>query len=936
MSASSQDELLPEDLGEGVTDDLRKARPVLDRVAMDEVRARAQHRLFGSSQPARLGRFVLLKSVAGGGMGVIHRAFDPQLERPVALKLVHPRLHGTQIARARLLAEARVLARLSHPNIVPVYEVLEIDDHVVMVMEMVEGKTLAEWEREKPRTWQEIIQVYVQAGRGLAAAHSLGIIHRDFKPANTIVGDDGRVRVLDFGLAKFSAGGAADPSPSDPNTSLQVARTSPAVVATALHPALTETGELLGTIAYMSPEQLAGEPATPASDQFSFCVALFHALDREPPFTGRDAGELLASMRAQQRPLPRNAKPAWLRSALVRGLAYSPDERHPSLVSLLEQLSRERRLWRWGAGITASGTLVAAIASTLLLPSKRDPLAACDGGTEEIGRVWNLTQQNSLHDVLARINTPYANTVEQPLAAALSSYGARWSAVHRAACREHRRGALPEARFERRMQCLNERLAEMNTAIAVLHLTDASNIGHAPDVAARLSPVEPCTELDAFPRNEAPPPNEQTRTQTEFVLAKAREATALAHAGLSEPALQAAEQAANAAERISYAPAIIEAALTKGSILVIQYSFSEAVAPLRRAQDLALAHGDVRSAVIAGARRLYAEGISGSNLDLLTGAEAVIEPLSRGLQSDHMARPLLLNYIGVLRMIRGDRDSALSYFMEARNALIGIEHPDLELNAVYMNLAMLMTGRIERESTAEHAWARYRDELGPQHTTTLAEQCRYAQYVADPATALGIATTATELYRRYHPTQLRERAECVTHQAFLATELNHIEAAQRLYAEVEGLAEPASNDEIKMRSLLASGYHLLYEGAPKESADRFKRVIRFYEKTSNWWEHLLLGDALLGAGVSEEAMGDDLAASEHLAAAVETLAGAATHNEDMLPRRRLALARYHLAAILQRRGHSVRARELRALSDRFYRETSATAYRHRLDQNALP
>lgn len=867
-------------------------------------------------------------------MGVIHRAYDPQLERPVALKLVHPRLHGTQLARARLLTEARVLARLSHPNIVPVHEVIELADQVVMVMEMVEGKTLAAWEREQPRTWKEIVDVYAQAARGLAAAHSLGIVHRDFKPANTIVGNDGRVRVLDFGLAKFSAGGVHESGPPEDSSAVS---TVPARAATAApSPGLTETGELLGTVAYMSPEQLAGEPATPASDQFSFCVAVYRALYGRPPFAGRNAAELLASIREQRRSFERASEPAWLRAAVLRGLSSLPEERHSSMTSLLEQLGRERLLRRWGGGVAAFGVLFATVAGSLLIRSHDDPLAPCDGGIEEIGKIWSPAQQRSLGNVLARIDTPYARTVAQPVTAALSSYRDRWSALHRAACREHRKGALPEARFERRMNCLDERLAEMRTAIAILHLTDASNVAHAPDVAAHLEPVEPCAELDALPPRQAPPRDEQVRAQLEAARAYAREADALEHAGLSDRALYSAELATLAAARTTYAPAIIEAELTKGHVLVAQYRFREAVPSLRRAQDLALASGDVRSAVIASARRLYAEGLSGSNLERLTGSEAVIEPLSRGLQSDHLARPLLLNYLGVLRMVQGARDDARRYFTEARNALIGIEHPDLELNAIYMNLAMVTPDRIERESTAEHAWARYRDELGLQHATTLAEQCRYAQYVADPTKALDLAAAATELYRRYHPTRLRERAECASHQAFLASELGHHEAAQRLYAEVEGLAEQTSEEEVRMRALLAAGYNLLAQGAPKESAGRFDQVISFYEKTTNWWDLLLLGDALLGAASSAEAADDDVTATAQLAAAIATLAAAATHNEDVLPRRRLALARHRLAAILQRHGARARARELRDLSDSFYREANASAYHHRIRQRASP
>jgi serine/threonine protein kinase len=295
---------------------LRGVRPAIDVLAMEDVRARAARALFGTAAPARVGRFEVRGAIAGGGMGMVYEAYDTKLDRRVALKLVHPRLHGTPHARERLIAEARVLARLDHPNVVPVHDFVEVDGQIVIVMELIAGQTLAAWERARVRSWREIAAVYHEAGRGLAAAHALGIVHRDFKPANVIVGDDGRVRVLDFGLARVDVE-LETPQPGE------------------------RPCEVLGTLAFTSPEQLAGDLATAASDQFSFCVALHRALHGVAPFAGGDAITLAAAIRAGRVARGEGRRiPRWLQRVVERGLAAAPAERHASMQVLLANLDR--------------------------------------------------------------------------------------------------------------------------------------------------------------------------------------------------------------------------------------------------------------------------------------------------------------------------------------------------------------------------------------------------------------------------------------------------------------------------------------------------------------------------------------------------------------------------------------------------------------------
>ncbi|MEZ4452890.1 MAG: serine/threonine-protein kinase [Nannocystaceae bacterium] len=273
----------------------------------------------GARLAARLGHFALLRKLGEGGMGSVYAAYDEDLDRRVAIKI----LHATG-ARTRLLREAQALARLSHPNVIQVYAVDVADAQIYIAMEYVAGQNLKEWVDGEPRPWQSIVATFIQAGRGLEAAHSVGLIHRDFKPENVLVGDDGRVRVADFGLAAR-------------RHEIEDLTSGPPL---AFEGDLTRTGALMGTPAYMSPEQLQGAPLTAASDLFSFCVALYCCLFGAHPFAGDTFLTRSASVIAGAvRPPPPSAVPATLSSALIRGLAVQPGDR-PTIRELLRELER--------------------------------------------------------------------------------------------------------------------------------------------------------------------------------------------------------------------------------------------------------------------------------------------------------------------------------------------------------------------------------------------------------------------------------------------------------------------------------------------------------------------------------------------------------------------------------------------------------------------
>ncbi|HEY8379437.1 MAG TPA: serine/threonine-protein kinase, partial [Nannocystis sp.] len=280
-----------------------------------------------------VGRYVIVEKVGAGAMGVVFAAYDPELNRKIALKFLHMRGSANLQARARLLREAKSLARLSHPNVVAVHDVGTYGDHVFLAMEFVAGRTLTAWLKEQPRRWPEIVDVLSHAGEGLAAAHDAGIVHRDFKPDNVLIGDDGRVRVLDFGLARAAADADPTSAASDARAALVSASVSASRSRESEHEELlvTRTGALVGTPAYMSPEQHLGQPADALSDQFSFCVTLYQALYGVRPFSGTRLSALAYQIiQGKVEPPPAGARvPAWLRRVIVRGLSISPEQRHP-------------------------------------------------------------------------------------------------------------------------------------------------------------------------------------------------------------------------------------------------------------------------------------------------------------------------------------------------------------------------------------------------------------------------------------------------------------------------------------------------------------------------------------------------------------------------------------------------------------------------------
>jgi len=323
-----------------------------------------------------IGRYIILARLGAGGMGVVYTAYDPQLDRKVALKLLRTgTVLGEAEARSRLIREAQAIAQLSHPNVVAVYDVgTAITGDVYIAMELVEGETLTSWLGHWDRSWREILELFFQAGRGLAAAHARGLVHRDFKPDNVLVGSDGRVRVTDFGLARSLIDQVDELARDHPRPELE-----------ALRATLTATGTVLGTPRYMAPEQLRGADADARSDQFSLCVALYEALYDRHPLPGDSIIDVVQHG-AEPRPPPAESKvPVAIGRAIMRGLSTDPIKRFPALAALLVELTpapvhpRRRQVAAvlGGVALAAGGAAAAMYAQSKLaddLSGERDAI----------------------------------------------------------------------------------------------------------------------------------------------------------------------------------------------------------------------------------------------------------------------------------------------------------------------------------------------------------------------------------------------------------------------------------------------------------------------------------------------------------------------------------------------------------------------------------
>ena len=521
-----------------------------------------------------IGRYIVLGPIGAGAMGVVVSAIDPTLDRKVALKLVKADRGGSTVGQQRLLREAQAMARLSHPNVVTVYEAGTFGERVYLAMEFIAGTTLADW-LATPRSAREIIDAFVAAGRGLAAAHRAGIVHRDFKPANVLVARDGRVRVADFGLATAPESRAISSPPLDDVHAPDLG--------------MTATGAILGTPTYMAPEQHRGTVATAKADQFAFCVALWEALRGALPFEGTQyavyASNVLAgTVRDAGKPLP-----ARIKRALLRGMAVEPANRYPDVEALLAELTYDPSRRVKLAAVAAGALLVASGGAYALLRGGPDP---CNTTRDD---VWSAPVRETLAVAFRASGAATAETALERTTKLFEARQAQLDAGRHAACVAtavtHEQSS---ELLDRRMRCLDRRAADTKALLAVLtdHPT-ASVVAKAIESTLQLSSVQECADRDALLADVAPPAPPM-RAGVAVLEDRLAAAHALLMAGKLAAARAAVDQLLPDADRTAYLPLRARAHVEDAAVELALEHNEQALIILRETSVLAAAAHDDR------------------------------------------------------------------------------------------------------------------------------------------------------------------------------------------------------------------------------------------------------------------------------------------------------------------------------------------------------
>lgn len=535
-----------------------------------------------------IGRYVVLRELGIGGFGVVLLAYDPKLDRRIALKVV-PLVRLGIGNEERILREAQAMARLSHPNVTAVYDVTTWQSRACIAMELIDGTDARTW-LQTPRERAEILDAFMQAGRGLAAAHEAGLVHRDFKPANMLIGHDGRTSVTDFGLARLRAEARESAGSSSGSSSTGAAdraatgaATGEPAPATALETSLTAAGAIVGTPRYMAPEQHRRERATARSDQFSFCLALAEALCGRHPFDFDRPRDLpRAVMKGSLRITDLRRLPGWIRQPLLRGLSTEPQARYPTMEPLLAALSARRRLRRRRRRQTAAaGLLLATLPAAWVYNSRRADSDACTGGRAKVEEVFGAERRAALARAFESSTLPYAATSWQTTRSSVERWLDTWHSQYTEACQATRRGEQSAEVLTARMSCLDNARDELRYVLDGLAVAGDRGVRSAVQSVQSLSDLEACADVESLLGQI--PVGEPQRLQVAGVRASLTRARARAIAGDAETSRSLSDEAVDRAREAGHAPTLAEALLQLGRSLVMRGELETAEPALREA-----------------------------------------------------------------------------------------------------------------------------------------------------------------------------------------------------------------------------------------------------------------------------------------------------------------------------------------------------------------
>ena len=612
-------------------------------------------------QPARddlevgsvVGSHVVLRHLGSGGMGSVYMGYDPMLERRVALKVLRSDAFlpsEREVAQARLVLEGQAQARLSHPNVAGVYEVVRRGDDVVLVLEYIEGAALRTWLRQERRTADEVLAVFRQAGAGLAAAHESNVIHRDLKPSNIMVGRDGRVCVADFGLAVVSAR-----------------------VHASREQTTTESRGYAGTLGYIAPEILEGGPATPRSDQFSFCVALYESLFGALPFRGTSIDEFIEATRRGPTTMAAGLRVSRrVRRALVRGLQSDPGQRFASMQALIDALV-DRPSYR--AIVVGSGIAAAGLAAVLAVPATEP----CAQPHRHLADVWAGPRRDAIRSAVLGKEKQVGSTIWSSVSELVDDYARRWTDIRRKACEAtyvHREQS--DQLLDLRMACLDARLAAMRALGDQLLSPDMEISGKAIIAASKLPSLDPCSNRQALLDQTPLPKQTEQREAISDIRAQLESAMTFDLMGRYQRAFDEAKRAATAADALGWAPLQAEAQYVLGRTANHTRDTDLELQAFHRAGALALASSHAEVLAKTNISMVHAVGINQAK----PAESEVWVAWSKAALAAYGNDPLLqarrLENVAVVLFARGEYQEAARLErrgLELRVKALGEDHP---------------------------------------------------------------------------------------------------------------------------------------------------------------------------------------------------------------------------------------------------------------------
>ncbi len=533
----------------------------------------------------KIARYTIVRRLGEGGMGVVYVAYDEKLDRKVALKLIKG--ESGPVDQARMLREGQAMARLSHPNVVPVFEVGEHRDSLFLAMEFVEGQTLRQWQRAEDRAWQETLAVYIQAARGLAAAHEAGMLHRDFKPDNALVGTDGRVRVLDFGLARAMAASEAEGSKSASSCDAGLSQT------------LTATGATVGTPAYMAPEQFLGNPVDARTDVFAWSVALFEALYGMRPYRGRSRIELLQAITSGSHvaPDPARGVPAWLQDAVLSGLHPDPERRPASMDTLLAVVDVDPGRARRFVQLGGAGVGVAGVAAALGFFARAEA-PPCQGFEQRQSGVWNDRTRAEVRAAFEGSGSAMHATAWATVEPQLDRVADSLTSEMLDACEATRvRGEQSEAMLDKRVACLDERWRSVAALVDVFLAADAATVAMAEMSVSRLPEAALCSNATFLDAGLPPPVSAEAADEVAALRDELARASALQSTGHPRESSTVLDAVSSRIDSVDYDPLSTESNVLRGRVAMTLGAYAESRAALLTATDQAeAARHDLASA----------------------------------------------------------------------------------------------------------------------------------------------------------------------------------------------------------------------------------------------------------------------------------------------------------------------------------------------------